>query len=366
MGTRALAAFTILLVAGTAEAQDFDCAVAEAPFRRGIHSPTAVHAGGDISLRVAALYTPEAADSAIARGIPISTWIANAFGAWQGVLDSASTTGPRVVLAPLGTIELDIAETADCFAGLDTFRAHSRAAELRDSLLANLVVLFTARCSAAYQCVEGADCEASAYATARFAVAGTPTVEGGHALAHEAGHLLGMRHDAATDPTPGYNHGYRDEAGEFFTVMAFRGPLPRTDMVSAYSDPLRTFEGRPLGTFDIADNARVLRENAPIAATWNQDVSNEPGPSRSVGLSAYPNPAGAGWRVHVDAALLTEVSLELLDARGRSVWSASSHAGDTVTEVPAAGLAPGAYLLRGTWSDVSGQRIASITLTRTR
>ena len=67
----------------------------------------------------------------------------------------------------------------ECFADLDTFFAHPRAAAIRDSLAANLVVLFTARCSAAYQCTETSDCEASAYATARFAVAGAPSAEGG-------------------------------------------------------------------------------------------------------------------------------------------------------------------------------------------
>ena len=366
MGYRAIAT-ALLFATGTAGAQDFPCSVAPGPPGTGLTAFASANSGDDISLTVAAVYTPEAADSAIARGRPIGEWIADAFGAWQGVLDSASAPGTRVVAVPLGVLELDVAETGDCNADLDAFRAHPRAAELRDSLLANLVVLFTARCSAAYQCTPQSDCEASAYASARFSVAGEPTPEGGHALAHEAGHLLGMRHDLSADPTPGYNHGYRDEPGEFFTVMAFRGPLPRTDMVSAYSDPLRTFEGLPLGTADVADNARVLRENAPIASTWNQDVSNEPGPLPSIALSARPNPAGATWRVRVDVPTPVDVRLELFDAAGRGLWSVTlGGAGAREVDIPGAGIAPGTYLLRASWSDGAGARVASLRLARTR
>ena len=229
-------------------------------------------------------------------------------------------------------------------------------------------MLFTARCSAAYQCTETSDCEASAYATARFAVAGAPSAEGGHALAHEAGHLLGMRHDIGDDPTPGYNHGLRNEPAAFFTVMATRGPLPRTDMVSAYSDPRRTFEGSPLGTADVADNARVLREMAPVAATWNTDVPGEPGPAPAgLILRASPNPAGGAWRVEVRVPGPGSVRLEVADALGRRVWSdLLTGVGPWFVAVPAGELAPGAYLLRGSWNDGAGERYATLRLTRSR
>jgi hypothetical protein len=322
--------------------------------------------GDDITLSVAALYTPEAADSAVARGQPIETWMANAFAAWQLVLDSAHAPGPRIVVEPRGVLEIDVPETGACFTDLDVFRAHPRAAELRDSLEANLVVLFTARCSAAYQCTESSDCEAFAYASARFAVAGLPTAEGGHALAHEAGHLLGMRHDIGADPTPGYNHGYRDEPGGFFTVMAFRGPLPRTDMVSAYSDALRTFEGRPLGNAAEADNARVLRENAPVAATWNQDTAAEPGPQPTdIALRAFPNPTPGAWHVEIAAPPGARLNLELIDGRGRRVWSLDLGLPRSTT-VPSDGLAPGVYLLRGTSAGTTRTSSASIKLTIAR
>jgi hypothetical protein len=362
---RALLVAAGLFSYAAAHAQSSDCQLLPAP--AGLARTGAPHAasGDDITLSVAAVYTPEAADSAIARGQPIETWIANAFAAWQLVLDSAASSGPRIVAEARGVQEFDFEETGACQAELDAFRADPRSAQLRDSLEANLVILFTARCNAAYLCEDINTCEPSAYASVRFAVTGLPNAEGGHALAHEAGHLIGMRHDIVADPTPGYNHGYRDEAGGFFTVMSFRGPLPRTDMVSAYSDPLRTFEGRPLGTFDTADNARVLRENAPIAATWNQGTPVEPGPEdQAVHLSAYPNPARGSWLVDVRVPGALPVHLALYDAAGRRVWAAEAESGQT--EMRASGLGPGVYLLRATVAGTGSTPSASIRLTIAR
>jgi len=368
MTARVLLAAGLLAHAGTAGAQDFDCHVAPPPAGASSHRSvaSAVARAGDVTLRVAALYTPEAADSAIVRGAPISTWISGAFEAWQAVLDSASAPDARVVAQPVGFLPIDVPETGSCFADLDTFFAHPRARELRDSLAANLVVLFAARCSAAYQCTETSNCEASAYAMARFAVAGAPTPEGGYALAHEVGHSLGMRHDTGDDPTPGYNHGYRNEPAAFFTLMATRGPLPRSDAVPAYSDPLRTFEGHPLGIAGVSDNARVLREIAPEAATWNQGVPTEPGPQRRRVLAAVPNPAAGAWNVTVASSVAAPARLELFDALGRTMWTHDlAGAGPWEVAVPA-GAAPGSYLLRVAWNDAGRPLYGRLQLTRSR
>jgi hypothetical protein len=362
----ALAGAALLFAGQGSRAQASLCHLAEAPGGTGVRVAPTQLGGDDITISVAALYTPEAADSAIGRGQPIETWIASGFANWQLVLDSARGAGPRIVVEPRGVIELDVPETGACFPDLDAFRAHPLAAGIRDSLQANLMLLFTARCSAAYQCTPQSDCEAFAYATARFFDAGLNPATGGHAVAHEAGHLLGMRHDILSDPTPGYNHGYRDDVGGFYTVMAFRGPLPPANVVSAYSDPLRLYDGRPLGNVDEADNARVLRENAPIAATWNQDTATEPGPSASaIALRAFPNPARGAWQVEIEAPPDALMMLELIDARGRRVWSLDQGVARSAA-APSAGLAPGTYLLRATPAGTAHGPSASITLTIAR
>ena len=57
------------------------------------------------------------------------------------------------------------------------------------------------------------------------------------------------------------------------------------------------------------------------------------------------------------------VRLELFDASGRSVWIGGV-AGASEVDVPATGLAPGAYILRASWND--GELVAHLRLTRKR
>ncbi|HLA63508.1 MAG TPA: hypothetical protein VK610_03725 [Rhodothermales bacterium] len=369
----ALLLILVPLSAGRLRAQD--CHVAPPPVLSigGTQATPEVprYAAGDtIRLSVAVLYTPEAADSAAGRGSTIGAYIDGAFAAWQPVLDSAATPGPRILAVPSAPFEIDLDETGACFPDLDSLYAHPRARFLRDSLRANVVVLFTARCSAAYQCSPAADCEAAAYTSARFATAGPTTPEGGFAMAHEVGHALGMRHDTGDDPTPGFNHGLRDDTGGFFTLLAFRGALPRTAQVPYYADPRRTFNGRPLGVEGVADNARQLREIAAVASTWNDDGTPvEPPPVSSLlGLTAAPNPSRAGWTVQVDAPAAGTLHFTLIDVMGRQVW-AGAHAvpiGPSRLPVPGAGLAPGVYALGATWDGGGNAYRARLVLTRTR
>ncbi|HWA08287.1 MAG TPA: hypothetical protein VG838_02355 [Opitutaceae bacterium] len=93
------------------------------------------------------------------------------------------------------------------------------------------------------------------------------------ALAHEFGHNFGMQHnveDAGTpDRTIPYSFGWRlpYTAPPVGDTMAYAFPGVTTFALPLYSDPTISYQGYPLGDAQVADNARVARENtAAIAA----------------------------------------------------------------------------------------------------
>lgn len=101
----------------------------------------------------------------------------------------------------------------------------------------------------------------------------------GAALAHEAGHNLGLHHDryadgkaAGYDPT-GYNYGYVSLAGNgFWTIMGYAKQCSDNNKslcsrIPYYSSPLNLSGGVATGAAN-ADNKRAITENAPIVAGY--------------------------------------------------------------------------------------------------
>lgn len=298
----------------------------------------------DVTIRVATFYTPESEAAALADGTTIEARIADAFRSWQAVLDSATTGSPRVVAHAVAHVRLPtFVETQACGTDLQAFFDNSRARAVRDSARASLAVLFPEHCSAAFQCTEGsAGCEAQAYALAQARDAGPVR----QTLAHEAGHLFGMRHNPESDPTPGDAHALVNPEAGLFTVLGQRGGLPREALVPYYSDPRRTLDGVPLGIAGLSDNAAVLRRTAATVATWNANGTPvDPGPAAAPALRVAPNPASQVWRVALPADPAERVGV-VVDALGRRVATVRVPAGATAVDVPAAGLAPGVYGLR--------------------
>jgi hypothetical protein len=101
-----------------------------------------------------------------------------------------------------------------------------------------------------------------------FAVINYICAVGNFSLAHEFGHLLGLRHErtADNDDKPFRNgHGYVYE-NEWRTIMATRKACASCPRIPFWSNPSIDYNGVPLGTKDYADDADVLNDTAPIIA----------------------------------------------------------------------------------------------------
>jgi hypothetical protein len=146
----------------------------------------------------------------------------------------------------------------------------------REQVNADLTVLLTSRdrtdgdvVGLAYQYSTGAAAERFG-----FSVVTIDAYERGITLAHELGHNLGAGHDAITaeednqTPLAPYAYGYRFRAGEnrrlFKDIMSY-GP---GTTLPFFSTPHFKWLGKPIGNSDTADNARIIREVAPLVAAY--------------------------------------------------------------------------------------------------
>ena len=102
-----------------------------------------------------------------------------------------------------------------------------------------------------------------------FAVINYICAVGNFSLAHEFGHLLGLRHERGVDDNdkPFRNgHGYVYKS-EWRTIMATRKACvcPR---IPIWSNPLINYNGVPAGTKDYENEADVINDTAPIIADF--------------------------------------------------------------------------------------------------
>src|ERR1044072_7367699 len=100
---------------------------------------------------------------------------------------------------------------------------------------------------------------------ATYAVVSFSCATGNYSFAHEIGHLIGARHDPDTDAasTPfAWGHGFRYR-DQWRTIMAYPGgscgSCPR---INAWASPDIKWQDVPMGTPELNDDARVIRENA--------------------------------------------------------------------------------------------------------
>ncbi len=93
-------------------------------------------------------------------------------------------------------------------------------------------------------------------------------LSGNFTFVHEAGHVVGTRHD--NDPTTSpfsYGHGYVIASVNRRTVMAVNnGSCSSCTRIGAFSSPNYTISGVPIGTANFNDNNRVWRTRGPTAA----------------------------------------------------------------------------------------------------
>lgn len=94
-----------------------------------------------------------------------------------------------------------------------------------------------------------------------FGIVRTDCYNGGFAMLHEIGHMMGLSHDAISQPLASYDngHGFRSPDGSFQTQMS-GGTIPY------FSSATQTYEGKPLGNKEKADATAVLMITAPIVS----------------------------------------------------------------------------------------------------
>lgn len=150
----------------------------------------------------------------------------------------------------------------------------------RDRVAADVVVLvtdFAATAGAndtvgiAYQLLRAKGDPASGFAVVTDVFDDAPDPYG-NLFAHEVGHVLGAGHDLAT--TRGgitrYAHGY---VTKFVPVARDIMAYGSAKELPFYSSPDVFHNGEPLGDAATADNARVIREVAPLVATYRQTTT---------------------------------------------------------------------------------------------
>jgi hypothetical protein len=95
-------------------------------------------------------------------------------------------------------------------------------------------------------------------------------LSGNYTFVHEAGHVVGARHDNDPTNTPyAYGHGYVITSQNKRTVMAVNnGPCPSCVRIGAFSTPNYTTGGVPIGTASKNDNTRVWRTRGPTVAAF--------------------------------------------------------------------------------------------------
>ena len=95
-------------------------------------------------------------------------------------------------------------------------------------------------------------------------------LSGNFTFVHEAGHVVGARHD--NDPTTSpyaFGHGYVVTAANRRTVMAVNnGPCSTCTRIGAFSSPNYSVSGFPLGTAGTNDNNRVWRTRGATVAAF--------------------------------------------------------------------------------------------------
>jgi hypothetical protein len=188
----------------------------------------------------------------------------------------------EVAYTESGTIDTDLSRLRSTNDGI-----MDQVHQLRDQYRADLVALIVDNggnfCGIAYVMANGPSAGFASWAfsvTARDCIANST-------LSHETGHNMGNAHDRATGGTGvfAYSYGYRNEVGQFRTIMAYPCPTVSCPRVKYFSNPRLLFNGRPLGIdhaadpANSADNSRSMNEVRQTVANWRVSSTDRTPPA---------------------------------------------------------------------------------------
>ncbi|HZI63468.1 MAG TPA: M12 family metallo-peptidase [Thermoanaerobaculia bacterium] len=217
-------------------------------------------ATGPAVIDILALYTREARDL-LGGDAEIKALIHNAVD----LTNTSFANSGVAATARLARVALhDAPESGDAPQDLERLSQDQEVRDLRQSVHADVVALFTA---------DGGDwCGYGWYFSglpeSGYSVTAAPCAVSYIIFPHELGHNLGADHDPqhAVRPAPA-----RDfvAPGEFRTLMAYaeacNGDCP---VIPHFSSPRVNYQGRPTGVAGKQDNASVLAANAPVVANY--------------------------------------------------------------------------------------------------
>lgn len=116
-----------------------------------------------------------------------------------------------------------------------------------------------------------------------FSVVASQCATGYYSTAHELGHNMGSNHDranAGSSVAYPYSYGYQDPSNTFRTVMAYNCPNGGCTRQRFFSNPEKTFDGKPTGIHyqaaDSADNARSINQTRIPVSLWRIAVVGSP------------------------------------------------------------------------------------------
>jgi hypothetical protein len=173
-----------------------------------------------------------------------------------------SRVAMNLVLA--NVTELSYTET-DFDTDLAMLHSSTAVAQLRDAAQAHVVFLLTT-----INTYCGLADAIMAEKASAFAVVNYDCAVGNLSLAHEFGHLLGLRHDRGADPADkafkdGHGYAYRTD---WRTIMAYADACGFCTRMPIWSNPNLKYNGVPSGTREFENEAGVINQTAPIVAKF--------------------------------------------------------------------------------------------------
>lgn len=178
----------------------------------------------------------------------------------------------------LGTAETEYVETETEKQSeyLSVLAADEKVQALREEVKADLIALLISKgegeesgCGVGYLLTKANEENGKG----GFSVTKLSCAIGGLTFAHELGHNMGLQHDPANGSKPEsaylpYAFGHFVD-GSFRSVMSYANECKQEcKRIPYFSSPDFLVDGQPLGIADERDNARVLRQTAPIVAKF--------------------------------------------------------------------------------------------------